>query len=83
VLYYMHDNLVEEFVACSMVKDMRDKLKIRFGQTSEARLHTLQLKWMQYKMYFIRTMAENLRTMSAMICDLKPLLRKYLRGSKS
>lgn len=55
---------------CPTAEDMWDQLKTHFGQTSETQLHTLQLKWMQYKMESNRTMAEHLRIMSAMICDL-------------
>ena len=71
MLYCMHDDLIGEFEACCMAKDMWDKLKIHFGQTFETRLRILLLKWMQYKRDSIRTTAEHLRTMSAMIHYLK------------
>jgi len=50
MLYCMHDDLIGEFEVYPTVKDMWDQLKIRFGQTSETRLCTSQLKWMNYKM---------------------------------
>ena len=46
MLYCMHDDLIREFEACPTAKDMWDKLRVRFGQTSATRFHTLHLKWM-------------------------------------
>ena len=71
MLYCMHDDLIGEFEACPTAKDMWERLKVRFGQTSTTRLRTLHLKWMQYEMDSTRTRAEHLRTMSAMVRDLK------------
>ena len=71
MLYFMHDDLVGEFELCPMTKDMWEQLKICFGQTSETRLRTLQLKWMQYQMHSSRTLTERLRIMIGIICDLK------------
>ena len=53
MLYYMQDDLIGVFESCPMAKGMWDQLKIRFGQTSERRLRTLQLKWMQYKKWIL------------------------------
>jgi len=44
MLYYMNDDLIEEFKACPTIKDMWDKLRIKFSQTCAARLRTLHLK---------------------------------------
>ena len=54
------------------------ELKIRFGQTSAMRLRTLHLKWLQYEMDSTSTIVEHLRTMSAMVCDLKAARREIL-----
>ena len=37
MLYCMHDGPIGEFEGCPTTKDMWDKLKIRFGQTSTTR----------------------------------------------
>ena len=71
MLYCMQNDFIREFEACPMADDMWNKLKIHFRQTSETRLCTLLLKWMQYKMNSSRPMAKHLRTMSAMVHDLK------------
>jgi len=71
MLFCMHNDLIGEFEMCPTAKDMWDQLKICFGQTSEIGLHTLKLKWIQYKMDSSHIMADHLRIMSAMICDLR------------
>jgi len=68
--------LLGEIEACPTAKDMWDKLKVRFSQTSATRLCTLHLKWMQYEMDSTRTIAEHLQTMSAMVHDLKAAERE-------
>jgi len=47
------------------------RLKIRFGQTFATRLHTLQLKCMQYIIGFGCSISEHLWTMSSTVRDLK------------
>ena len=79
----MHDDLIEEFDMFPIAKDIWDQLKIGFGQTSEPRLHTLQLKWNQYKMDSSRTMAEHqLWIMSAMLRDSKAAGKEILEGEQ-
>jgi len=46
----MHDDLLREFERCPTIKDMWDRLKIRFGQTFATRLSALRLKWMQFQL---------------------------------
>jgi len=72
----MHNDLIGEFEACPIAKDMWDKLKVRFSQTSAMRLRTLHLKWMQYEIDSTHTIAEHLRTMSAMVRDFKAVGRE-------
>ena len=72
MLYCMYNDLVGEFEGSLTAKNMRGKLKIRFIQTSATGLHTLHLKWVQYKIDTILTMDEHLRTMSAIVWDIKP-----------
>ena len=45
MLYCMHDDLIGELEACPTAKDMWDRLKVRFFQTSAMRPRTLHLKW--------------------------------------
>lgn len=82
MLYFMHDDLIGEFELCPTAKDMRDQLKIHFGQTSKTRLHTLQLKWIQYQMDSSRTMTEHLRIMSGVIRDLKAAGKEISEGEQ-
>ena len=67
----MHDDLLGEFEGCSTIKDMWDRLKIRFSQTSATRFRTLRLKWMQFQLDGRRHMTEQLRTLSGIVRDLK------------
>ena len=67
----MHDDLLGEFEGCPTAKDMWDRLKIWFGQTSATRIRTLCLKWMQFQLDVGRTMTEQLRTLSDIVRDLK------------
>jgi len=46
-------------------------LRLGSAKTSTTKLHTLHLKWMQYEMDSTHTIAEHLRTMSAVVRDLK------------
>jgi len=48
LLSCMHDDLLGEFEHCPTGKDMWDRVKIHFGQTSATRLCTLRLKWIQF-----------------------------------
>ena len=48
LLSYMNNNLLGEFEGSPTAKDIWDRLKIQFGQTSATRLRTLWLKWMQF-----------------------------------
>jgi len=73
MLYCIHDDLIGEFETCPIAKDMWDKLRIRFGQTFVTRLRTMHLKWMQYEMDCTHTIAEHLRTISAMVRGLKAI----------
>lgn len=82
MLYCMHDDLIGEFEVHLTAKDMWDQLKIRFGQTSETRLRTLQLKWMNYKMDPSRTVIEHLRIMSGIIRDLKAAGKDISEGEQ-
>jgi len=80
MLYFMHNDLIGEFELCPTAKDMWDQLKICFGQTSKTRLHTFQLKWIQYQMDSSRTMTEHLRIMSGIIRDLKAAGKEISEG---
>ena len=71
MLSCMQDNLLGEVEHFSTTKDMWAQLKIRFVQTSVTRLHTLQLKWMQYTIDSSHSISEHLRAMSAMVRDLR------------
>ncbi|KAH9608961.1 hypothetical protein KSS87_006063, partial [Heliosperma pusillum] len=71
MLFCMHNDLIGEFEMCPTAKDMCDKLKIVFGQTSATRLRALNLKWMDYSIDPKHNVTEHLRVMSAMIRDLK------------
>jgi len=82
ILYCMHDDLIGGFKSCPIAKDMWDQLKICFGQTSETRLRTMQVKWMQYKMDSSRTMAEHLRIMGGIIRDLKAVGKEISEGEQ-
>ena len=82
MLYCMYDDLIGEFEVYPTAKDMWDQLKIRFGQTSETRLHTLQLKWMNYKMDSSRTVVEHLRIMSGIVRDLKAAGKDISEGEQ-
>ena len=50
---------------------MWNQLKIAYGETSATRLQALTLKFKQYVMDSKHSMIEYLRTMSALIHDLK------------
>lgn len=71
MLFCMHNDLIGEFETCLTAKDMWDKLKITFGQTSATRLRALNLKWMDYTIDPSHNVTEHLRIMSAMVRDLK------------
>jgi len=60
ILYCMHDDLIGEFEACLTAKDMGDKIKIQFSQTSTTRLRTLHLKRMHYDMDSTHTIDKHL-----------------------
>ena len=82
MLCCMHDDLIGEFEDYPTAKDMWDQLKVRFGQTSETRLRTLQLKWMNYKMDSSRTVVEHLRIMSGIVRDLKAAGKDISEGEQ-
>ena len=67
----MHDDFIGAFEGCPTAKDMWDKLKTRFGETSTTRLRSLHLKWMQYRIDTTHTVAKLLQTMNTMVQDLK------------
>jgi len=71
LLLCMHDDLLGDFEGCPTAKDMWDRLKIWFGQTSTTRLRTLPLKWMQFQLDAGRPMTKQLRTLSGIVRDLK------------
>ncbi|KAH9606930.1 hypothetical protein KSS87_009325, partial [Heliosperma pusillum] len=63
MLFCMHNDLIGEFEMCPTAKDMCDKLKIVFGQTSATRLRALNLKWMDYSIDPKHNVTEHLRVM--------------------
>jgi len=65
-----------------MANDKWDQLEIHFGQTFETRLRTLQLKCIQYKMDSSWIMAEHLRTMDGIICNLKAVGKDVYEGEQ-
>ena len=67
----MHNGALGEFEGCPTAKDMWDRLKIQFGQTSATRLCALRLKWMQFRLDGGRPMTEQLRTLSGIVRNLK------------
>jgi len=69
LLSCMHDDLLGEFEGCPTAKDMWDRIKIRFGQTSATRLRTLRPKWMQFQLNAGRPMTEQLRALSGIVRD--------------
>jgi len=71
LLSCMHDDLLVEFEGCPTAKDMWDRLKIPFDQTSATRLPTLRLKGMQFQLDAGRRMTEQLRALSGIAHDLK------------
>ena len=78
----MQDDLIGEFKMSPTAKDMWDQLKIHFGQTSERRHCTLQLKWMQYEMDSSRTMAEHLQVMNGIIHGFKAAGKEISKGEQ-
>ena len=71
MLSSMHNDLVGEFENYPNAQEMWNQLKITYGGTSATRLQALTLKFEQYVMDSKHSIAEHLRTMSALICDLK------------
>jgi len=71
MLSCMRDDLLGVFERFHTAKDIWIQLKVRFGKTSAIRLRTLQLKWMQYTIDSSRSTSKYLRTISAMVRDLK------------
>ena len=67
----MHDDLLGEFEGSPTAKDIWDRLKIRFSQTSATRLCTSRLKWMQFHLDAGRPMIEQLCTLSGIVRVLK------------
>jgi len=79
----MHDDLLKEFEGCPTVKDMWDRLKIQFGQTSATRLCTLRLKWTQFQLDGGRLMTKQLRTLSGIVPDLKAVVQDMLEDEQA
>ena len=67
----MHNDLTREFKDYPNAQEMWNQLKIAYRGSSATRLQALTLKFEQYVMDSKHSMAENLRTMSALIRDLK------------
>jgi len=83
LLSCMHDDLPGEFERCPTTKDMWDRIKIRFGQTSATRLCTLRLKWMQFQLDVGRPMTKQLRTLSSIVRDLKVARQDVLEDEQA
>ena len=64
-------DLLGEFERCPIAKDIWDRLKIRFSQTSATRLRTLCLKWMQFQLDAGRPVIEQLQNLSGIVRDLR------------
>jgi len=71
MLYCMHDNLIGEFENYPTAKEIWDNIHFKYGQTLETRLRALHLKWMAYTIDSSRSITERLRTLQAMLRDLK------------
>ena len=71
MLSSMHNDLIGEFEDYPNAREMWNQLKIAYGVTSTTRLRALTLKFGQYTMDSKHSIAEHLRTMSALIRDLK------------
>ena len=67
----MHNDIIGEFEDYPNAQEMWNQLKIAYGRTSATRVRALTLKFEQYVMDSRHSMAEHLRTMSALIRDLK------------
>ena len=67
----MHDDLIGEFENYPTAKEMWDNIYSRYGQTSETRLRALHLKWMTYTIDSSRSITEHVRSLQAMLRDLK------------
>ena len=67
----MHNDLIGELEDYLNAQEMWNQFKIAYGGNSTTRLRALTLKFEQYVMDSKHSMAEHLRTMSALICDLK------------
>jgi len=71
ILYCMHDHLIGEFENYPIAKEMWDNIHYRYGQTSKMRLCALHLKWMTYMIDSSRSITEHVRSLQAMLRDLK------------
>ena len=71
MLSSMHNDLIGEFEDYPNAQEMWNQFKIAYGGTSSTRLRALTLKFEQYVMDSKHSIAEHLRTMSALIHDLK------------
>lgn len=71
MLFCMHNDLIGEFEVYPTAKEMWDNIHFRYGQTSETRLRVLHLKWMTYTIDSNRSITEHVRTLQAMLRDLK------------
>jgi len=67
----MHDDLIKEFETFPTALAMWDQLKCKFGGTTATRLRALTLRFNEYVIDPKHSMQEHLRTMSAMIRELK------------
>ena len=71
MLSSIHNDLIREFENYPNAQEMWNQLKIAYGGTSATRLRALTLKFKQYVMDSKHSIAEHLRTISALIRDLK------------
>ena len=71
MLSSMHNDLIGEFEDYPNAQEVWNQLRIAYGGTSTTTLRALTLKFEQYVMDSKLSMAEHLRTISALIRDLK------------
>ena len=60
ILFGNHDDLLGEFERFFTAQDMWAQLKIMFDQTFATRLHTLQLKWIEYTIDYSLSISKHL-----------------------
>ena len=67
----MHDDLTGEFENYSTAKEMWENIHFRYDQTSDTTLRALHPNWMTYTIGLSRSITEHVRTLQAMLRDLK------------